>query len=295
MPPPHPSTEPTGPRDPIASLMASVARADGVEPMSDSALLTDDVHVTRISVGLRDAPVGAAVVDGRLGVGEVAVAPEARGRGLGEQLLDATRAMGAHAWWAHGDLPAAQRLAARHGMRAVRRLWRFELALDDALPSAELPEGWSVRSFEPSDVPELLSVNREAFADLPDQGGWTGEDFAARQRAPWFRPADLLVLTHHRVVKGFHWTKVHGGGLGEVYVVALSPAVHGRGLGRALTVAGLRHLRRRGCCRAMLFVDDENSAAVRTYRRLGFEPVRLDVLYSDGKIPGREAAPVLKG
>ena len=50
------------------------------------------------------------------------------------------------------------------------------------------------------------------------------------------RPAELL---------GFHWTKVHGADLGEVYVVGVDPAAQGRGLGATLTLVGLHHLAER--------------------------------------------------
>jgi mycothiol synthase len=69
---------------------------------------------------------------------------------------------------------------------------------------------------------------------------------------------------------GFHWTKVHPGGLGEVYVLAVDPQAQGAGLGSALTVAGLGYLRERGVGEAMLYVESDNAAALRTYQKLGF-------------------------
>jgi mycothiol synthase len=88
---------------------------------------------------------------------------------------------------------------------------------------------------------------------------------------------------------GFHWTKVHSPTLGEVYVVGVDPAAQGRGLGAALTSAGLHHLADRlsaegpgsgGNPEVMLYVEADNSAAVKTYRRLGFEVVNTDVAYA---------------
>lgn len=65
-----------------------------------------------------------------------------------------------------------------------------------------------------------------------------------------------------------------------MYVVGVAPAHQGRGLGRALTVAGLHHLRSVGLTQAMLYVDADNEAAVRTYTRLGFTRWDVDVQYS---------------
>ncbi len=73
---------------------------------------------------------------------------------------------------------------------------------------------------------------------------------------------------------GFHWTKVHNDGLGEVYVVGVDPAAQGRGLGATLTLVGLHHLaerlRRLRASEVMLYVEADNSAAVKTYRATGF-------------------------
>src|SRR5438128_2470313 len=72
-----------------------------------------------------------------------------------------------------------------------------------------------------------------------------------------FAPAGRLL--------GFHWTKTHPEGLGEVYVLAVDPAAQGTGLGSALTVAGLAYLRDRGAPEAMLYVDSDNGPALGTY------------------------------
>ena len=75
-----------------------------------------------------------------------------------------------------------------------------------------------------------------------------------------------------------------GPGLGEVYVVGVDPAAQGRGVGATLTLVGLHHLAERlsGADQptVMLYVEADNSAAVNTYRRLGFEVFDVDVAYA---------------
>jgi mycothiol synthase len=68
--------------------------------------------------------------------------------------------------------------------------------------------------------------------------------------------------------------------VGEIYVLGVDPSAQGAGLGRALTSAGLDHLVGRGLGTAVLWVAGDNSAAIHTYRRAGFERTALDVRYA---------------
>ncbi len=74
---------------------------------------------------------------------------------------------------------------------------------------------------------------------------------------------------------GFHWTKVHPDptGLGEVYVLGVDPSAQGSGLGQLLTSIGLASLAQRLAempdPHAMLYVESDNVAAVRTYESPG--------------------------
>jgi mycothiol synthase len=91
---------------------------------------------------------------------------------------------------------------------------------------------------------------------------------------------------HTDKLLGFHWTKVHSQDLGEVYVVGVDPAAQGRSLGATLTLVGLHHLAERLSNSAqptvMLYVEADNSAAVKTYERLGFTVFRVDAAYAVG-------------
>ncbi len=139
----------------------------------------------------------------------------------------------------------------------------------------------------PADDAELLRVNNAAFAWHPEQSGWTEADIAERRAEPWFDPAGLFLAVDERTGKllGFHWTKVHADDLGEVYVVGVDPAAQGRGIGATLTLIGLHHLAARlsrssSPSTVMLYVEADNSAAVKTYRRLGFDVSRVDAAYA---------------
>ena len=118
-----------------------------------------------------------------------------------------------------------------------------------------------------------LEVNNRAFADHPEQGGWTREVLDSRMAQPWFNPNGVQMLHDGDRLAGFCWTKVHldtSPTLGEIYIIAVDPDYAGRGLGTALTVAGLQHLHRMGAPMGMLYVDADNARAVGMYEALGF-------------------------
>lgn len=250
-----------------------------------------------------DVVAGAAV--------ELVVHPRDRGRGHGRALVEAATAAapdGRLRLWAHGDTAPARSLAASLGFKEVRRLEQLRRSLWSPLPQADLPPGVTVRAFRPgADDAEWLALNARAFADHPEQGGWTTADLAARMREDWFDPEGFLVAVDDAggAMVAFHWTKIHGGDghvhgpgepgadhahghshghahdpIGEVYVVGVDPAAQGRGLGRAMTLAGLHWLRGRGLPQAMLYVDADNAPALAVYRALGFTHWDTDVMFS---------------
>ncbi|MFI0481923.1 mycothiol synthase [Actinomadura sp. 9N215] len=277
----------------VLALVEAAADADGVGPLSEHALLA-----------LRGGRGGSAITDGGVTVayahldpadgdepaaGELVVHPEHRRRGHGRALLRAMRedADGPLRVWAHGDLPAAAALAGSEGMARVRALFQMRRPASGPLPEAKLAEGVTLRTFEPGrDEQAWLDVNARAFADHPEQGAWTIEDVRDREAEDWFDPSGFFLAERDGPqpesgrLAGFHWTKVHPGGLGEVYVVGVDPDAQGLGLGRALTLAGLRHLRDVGVDQVMLYVDESNVAAVRLYESLGFTRYAVDVMYA---------------
>ncbi|WP_082119777.1 mycothiol synthase [Saccharothrix sp. ST-888] len=225
--------------------------------------------------------------DGRAGTAELTVTPGSRGLGLGRHLVDVVLAEASAAapeapveFWAHGGHPAARHLAAAYGAELVRELRQMRRTAD--LPeAAALPDGVEVRTFRPGqDDAAWLRLNALAFAHHPEQGSWTQQDLADRLGEPWFDPSGFFLAFRGERLVGFHWTKVHPEGLGEVYVVGVDPAEQGNGLGRALTAIGLRHLAEdRKQQTVMLYVDADNSAAVRVYERLGFTIHEVDLMY----------------
>ncbi len=225
----------------------------------------------------------------------VVVHPEHRRLGLGRLLVERLVAEAAGRpvqVWAHGPHPAAARLAEATGFAVVRKLlWmRRPLVGPDAdpLPDLPTPDGVTIRPFQPGrDDAAWLEVNAAAFAHHPEQGHWTQADLDARISAPWFDPTGFFLAERAGTLLGFHWTKVHHGAtrgdepepVGEIYVLGVSPAAQGTGLAKKLAVDGLAYLRDRGVRTVMLYVEADNTAAVRLYERFGFATAAADVMY----------------
>ncbi|UYP19607.1 mycothiol synthase [Rhodococcus sp. Z13] len=285
--------------DAVRALLARATETDGTAPISEQAVhsLTRDLGARHLVAVAEDGTVtGYANVvpaqDGHPAMAEVVVDPPRRGHGLGRDLVaraldeggDGTRV------WAHGDLPAAQAVARHLGLTGVRELLQMRRSLTEPdLPALEVPDSVLLRTYAgPQDDAELLRVNAAAFSWHPEQGRWTASDVEDRRRESWFDPEGLFLAfdpADPDRLLGFHWTKVHPATasdpeLGEVYVVGIDPEAQGRGLGRLLTLAGLHHLRDRGLPTVLLYVEGDNTAALNTYGKLGFERFHVDVAYA---------------
>jgi mycothiol synthase len=204
---------------------------------------------------------------------------------LGNALAEVAAGGGGPVRWFVTDPTAADEAAAeRHGLTAERDLLQLRraLPLDPPAPTPSV----AVRPFVPGqDEAAWVEVNNRAFADHPEQGGWSVADVIEREREPWFDPAGFLL--HHDDdsgdLAGFVWTKVHSDvepALGEIYVIGVDPKFQGRKLGRALTVLGLDWLHReRGIDHGMLYVDATNAPALAMYSNLGFTVAHRDRAY----------------
>lgn len=278
------STSGTGPAAEVRRIAEACDVADDVITLNEQACLQLKYR------GLRDATLwlgdgGFALLHGQ--ILDLAVHPDSRGKGVGTALataaLSGTSRVEA---WSHGDHPAAAKIAARLGIARERELRIMSRPTSLPLPEPVLPDGITIRTFEPSDEAALLEVNAHAFARHPEQGHMSSEDFRERVNEAWYDSNGLFLAVPEdptdKSVLGFHWTKVHvdeNPPYGEVYVVATSPKAAGRGLGTLLTNVGLRYLADRGVDEVILYVDGDNSPAIAVYTGQGFTPVRTEVQY----------------
>jgi mycothiol synthase len=283
----------------VLALLQAATESDGLPPVSESVLMA-----VRHGAAAGRGPAHLLASDGAQLVGyahldftdrvtgatgELAVHPAHRRRGVAGEMVRELMAQaqrltpgGTLRLWAHGEHPAAERMAGHYGFSRARVLWQLRRSLLTPLDEPLLPEGVTLRPFRPGeDEQAFLEVNNRAFAWHPEQGGWDVGHVLVREAEPWFDPQGfLLAVDADGRLLGFHWTKIHPHDLGEVYVLGVDPDEHGRGLGSALTLAGLRYLRGRGMREVMLYVEADNTAAIKTYERLGFQHWDTDVAYS---------------
>ncbi|MFJ8585604.1 mycothiol synthase [Streptomyces sp. NPDC093595] len=278
----------------VLALLDEAARTDGMQAVSEQGRLQlrhgRRAGVSHLLLTVRGELVGYAQLEDTDPVeapaAELVVHPAHRGRGHGRALGSALLAASGKRLrvWAHGGKSAARHLSQVLGLtlfRELRQMRRPLVPLD--IPEPELPPGVSVRAFVPGqDDAAWLAVNAAAFAHHPEQGSMTQRDLDDRKEEPWFDPKGFFLAVREAdgEVVGFHWTKVHAEDqLGEVYVLGISPQAQGGGLGKALTAIGLRHLAAQGLPTAMLYVDADNTAAVRVYERMGFTTHEVDLMY----------------
>jgi mycothiol synthase len=291
----------------VHELVTAATEFDGMAPVGEQVLrelgqertghllVTDTSDATGAIIGyLNLSPPRESAGE----MAELAVHPRARRRGIGSAMARAAldKTFGQNQFWAHGTLEPARATASALGLLPVRELAQMRRALAETPVISGPPPGVQIRTYAgASDDAELLRVNNAAFAQHPEQGGWTEVELAERRNEPWFDPAGLFLAFDDSDgeqagrLLGFHWTKVHldRPGLGEVYVLGVDPSAQGRGLGKMLTSIGIASLADRLVDRknsaeptVMLYVESDNVAAVRTYQSLGFTTSSVDTAYA---------------
>ena len=293
----------------VRELVTAATEFDGVAPVGEQVMRelghdrTEHLLATASQPG--EAKGSANTIVGYLnlsppraggaGMAELVVHPRSRRRGIGAAMVRAAVAKtgGRNQFWAHGTLEPARATASALGLVPVRELVQMRRSLRDIPDPVPPVPGVQIRTYEgTADDAGLLRVNNAAFAQHPEQGGWTEAELAERRREPWFDPAGLFLAfgasggDQAGRLLGFHWTKAHldQPGLGEVYVLGVDPSAQRRGLGQMLTAVGIQSLARRLAGSAeptvMLYVESDNVAAVRTYQRLGFTTYSVDTSYA---------------
>ena len=288
----------------VQHLLDVAARADGHRPLGEHQWL-DLVQGGRAGfAGLvawepgHDHPVGyAQVTRGEDSWAlEFVVDPHHRvpGNCIGEDLVIgalaavATEGGGHVHMWVPKPTVEHDEIAAAAGLVRGRDLYQMRrpLPLDEHTDLVTRP------FVVGQDEEAWLHVNNRAFSWHPEQGGWDLATVREREAEAWFDPEGFLLHEVDGRLAGFCWTKIHPDHdppLGEIYVIAVDPDFKGTGLGRKLVVAGLDWLAAppRGLEMGMLYVDAQNTSAVKLYVDLGFTVDHIDRAYVGDVTPNR--------
>ena len=279
----------TGDAGLVVELLRAYDEAHGADPDVDASELLDEWREVELD---RDAWLWDE--DGRadafgcvFGRGELQhvdgyVHPDARGRGLGTEILrlgeERARERGGtrvHVGTLHAD-GAARRLLEARGYAFVRAFLRMGIELEAEPTVPAMPDGIALVSLTEADDAEVHAVAESAFRDHWDHVPRSLDQFRRRYEATdrglWVgaRAGDELVAA------SVNELRFGGGWVGSLGTLR---EWRGRGLAQALLLASFRLFRERGERNVQLGVDAESpTGAVRVYERVGMHVVwRADV------------------
>jgi mycothiol synthase len=258
----------------------------------DAWLAEDDAGIAGYAFCWKEGPPGEVFA-------EVTVAPDRRGRGLSEALLElvelrAAEVFGATApaqsgslgTWAHEADESRRRLFAERGYRHIRTFLRLGRDLGPQVEDPAWPDGVTVRGFcRDQDEAAVHAAGEEAFRDHfrpeeMDLDEWVAFRFSVDELdlGLWWVAWDGDEVAGSLIARE---TSL-GGYVDELFV---RRPWRGRGVGRALLLQACSELRRRGRSIAYLGVDSENpTGAMHLYTSAGFHPLRRPILFFEKKI-----------
>jgi len=289
----------------VLELIKQTTSVDGTPPIAEHILLHlrhgGDKSDSHLVIEKDKQVIGYAHIDQTdLVAGpsvELVVAPDHRASDVGEQLLsEAIKICGKKIrLWAHGQQAATHTLAISHNFEKIRTVLQMSRSLAQIQQLPIIDPKISIRSFLPAiDNQPWLELNNLVFKDHPEQGGWELSDLNHRVNEEWFDEKGFFIAESDSQMIGFTWTKIHGahshdhGGnesahahpaIGEIYITAVKPDLSGQGVGKALTITSLNYLKYQGLNQVILYVDENNKAAIALYQSLGFKEFGKDLLF----------------
>ena len=159
------------------------------------------------------------------------------------------------------------------------------LRIPAPVPDIPMPGGWFIRSMLPGEGPEWSRIVQSAgfYAGSPLSPGelWMeimGSDASVKTENVFFacdaggRPVATAAAKFIPEEQEGNFPVVQGT-LGMLHYVAAMPEIRGAGAGSAVTAAVLRRFGELGIFNCVLTTDDYRLPAIKSYLRLGWEPV----------------------
>ena len=253
------------------STFQSVLGQPGLEPTENCLVLEQSGQIKGLALVIREFPIGRSVI-------EVMTSPDLAGSPeeveLVQRALARVEALGlgvAHVC----VLPDSKRGKVLEDLGFSRvRTYLDMLWNRDELPALDLPQGYSVRSFQKGDTPLLTQVQNDAFT-----GSWgfcpnTEEQIEYRTHMPNTSKDGISFLFDGDIAAGYCWTVLvpaENGVRGMIGMIGVVSQYRGKGVSRHILQAGMKHLRSVGLAEIGLEVDRSNDPAVRLYTATGFK------------------------
>ena len=233
----------------------------------------------------RLAALGWAFEHGEVAEGGGYVHPDARGRGLGTELLERSEAWARRKGFerlhvvAYGRDEAGHALVRGRGYFEVRRFHEMvcELARSPADPKP--PDGVRIAPFEPSEALVFHDTIVEAFRD---EWGFAPMSFDEwrRRRVDEADTSLYFLAWEGDEPAGAIRCEAQSSTDGYVAALGVRAAWRRRGLGEALLLHAFGAMYRRGLTVVRLGVDSENPGGATTlYQRVGMSVATEDVVY----------------
>jgi len=288
----------------VLALIKSATDHDQIPPISDHILLHlrhgGDKSDSHLVITENEKIIGYAHLDQTdLVAGpavELVVDVEHRQSGIGSELInEAIKICGKRLrLWSHGDLPAASKLAIANNFIKVRTVIQMIVDLGEIKQVGQIDSAIMIRTFLPGlDSDNWLTLNNKAFTNHPEQGNWSINDLNLRLKEDWFDEKGFFIAEKDNQIIGATWTKIHGatshqhggeeshdhGAIGEIYITAVDPSYNRLGIGSVLTITALNYLKYQGLNQVILYVDEDNKAAINLYQSFGFKEFGKDLLF----------------
>ena len=145
--------------------------------------------------------------------------------------------------------------------------------LEDTKAVDPLP-GYEVRSYQLGDEAAWADIINTSFGETKWNVEVTRKELIDR---PQFDPDGLFFVTWHGRPVGTccAWRLIDKPNVGYVHMLGVMPEHQGKQLGLVLVLHVLGYFEKKGFREAILDTDDFRLPAIKTYLKLGFEPVYI--------------------
>jgi mycothiol synthase len=227
------------------------------------------------------------------------VHPEARGHGLEDTLIawciERARQLGVThnlpvtlAGRIEEDQTAMKEVFERNGFEIARYFFTMERLLDEPLPEASLPAGFTMHNGAGKDTQAWADLYNLSFIDHYHHHHMTATEVEYENHNPNYRPElDLVVVGPDGTWAAICYSQINPGEavegeqIGWIALLGTRRGYRNRGIGRAALLAGMRLLQGEGCRRIRLHVDAGSlTGATRLYEAVGFRVCQTSLHYS---------------